>query len=138
MSATRRARLAALSLPLDSAARDAAEERELLRFHADACRLVRDAMLRAGADPGIAWALREFEAKVAGFADSPELQRADTALLAEEDEAEANLGAEEDPCEALVADLDRVAAGFADGSMPDFAQSSMAVLLAWAMRYGGG
>jgi hypothetical protein len=123
--------MASLPSP-DEAERREVEGRVSLRFDAKLCAVIRAAMQSRGIDPAGATALREWEVRVAGFLDSPELQAADEAFRGahpeDEDETEG-----EDPREELLAELNRIAQRFMDRSSPDFADCSFSELLAWAM-----
>jgi hypothetical protein len=124
--------LARLVAPLDDAEEAAVDRRSTLRLYAKLAAYVRAAMMRAGIDPGSAAALRDIEAECANFVDTPELQTADAAFeMAHPDPDE---WGEDDPREALQADLDRIIEReFADGSLPDFARASFSELWAWAI-----
>ena len=131
MHAARKARLARLGAGRDTAATEEVCERGRLRFYAVACRLVREAMLRAGVDPACAPALREREAEVAGFVDTPELQAADEAFRAAEQRQMPPAG--EDPRERLIAKLDGIGQHYAEtGTLPDFQWAPFTTLLGWA------
>src|SRR5437588_3992434 len=127
MRASHKKRIARLmaSLPSpDEAERREVEGRVSLRFDAKLCAVIRAAMLRRGIDPAGATALREWEARVAGFLDSPELQAADEAFRGAhpEDEAEEETG-REDRREELTGGLTRIAQPFRDRSSPASARS---------------
>jgi hypothetical protein len=82
MRASRKARLARLIATLDEAERHEVDQRCTLRFEAGMCADIRAAMERRGIDPACSRVLLNAEARVAKFADSPELQAADEAFLA--------------------------------------------------------
>jgi hypothetical protein len=135
MSASHKRRLARLwaSMPPPAQAEGrAVERREELRWQAMLCAFIRRAMERRGIDPAEAAMLCAYEASFAGFIDTPELQAADAAFRAAhpDDDGETE---KEDPREWLLAELDRIAERFIDGSSPDFAICSMSQLWAWAM-----
>ena len=134
----RDARLKRLRLQRDDTEWEAVCRRDLLRFDAKVCALIRAAMLRAGIDPACASALRAIEAPLADFADTPELRRADAEFAASRE-------AEEDPEEAvdagsarewLIAELDRASRPYLDGSLPDFGRVSFMCLWGWAIAQG--
>jgi hypothetical protein len=130
---TRLARLLATMPPPDEAERREVDCRSMLRFDAVLCAVIRRAMERRGIDPARAAALREYEANVADFVDTPELQAADAAFCAaHRDDEDEEIG-EEDPRAELMAMLNRIARRFMDGSSPDFARCSFSELLAWAI-----
>ena len=137
MRASHKKRLARLLATLpspDDAERREVERRFDLRFDAMLCAVIRAAMERQGLDPGQAPALREVEASVEGFADTPELRAADEAFRAahpDDDDDEENEGG--DPREELIAELYRLARRFIDGSSPDFARCSLSELWAWTI-----
>jgi hypothetical protein len=130
LRAGHKTRLARLSVPIDDTEAREAQHRNMLRFYAVLCGIVRDAMLRAGVDPASARALCEHEARLAGFVDTPELQRADAELRAAQDRWKDGQG--EAVREMLLARLDNIGRHFANGSLPDFARDPFMVLFAWA------
>ena len=133
---TRLARLLASMPPPDDAERRKIDRRDELRFYAMLCAVIRRAMERRGIDPTGAAALRELEAGVAGFVDTPELQAADKAFRATHPENEAEGIDEDDPRAEVAAELNRIASRFMDGSSPDFARCSLSELWAWAIAPG--
>lgn len=135
MSASHKRRLARLlaSMPRpDEAERREVDRRCMLRFDATLCAVMRRAMERSGIDPACATALRELEARLAGFIDTPKLQAADKAFRATHPKDEEE-GIDDDPRAELMAKLNRIAQHFMDGSSPDFARCSMSELWAWAI-----
>lgn len=108
--------------------------------------VVREALLRAGADPAAATALRRAEAAAAELAaipDTPRLRRADNALLARTAPRGPNPNgpspngtdhAATDPAaEAFDAKIGDLVDGYRDAEMPDLASASMAMLFAWSI-----
>jgi hypothetical protein len=70
---------------------------------------------------------------VAGFVDTPELQRADAAARAAEAAARPRHPEGQDPRERLIAQLDGVGRHYAEtGRLPDFRNASLMGLLGWA------
>jgi hypothetical protein len=130
----RKARLARLSAAYNEVESEAAGERSMLRFYAATYPLVREAMLRAGIDPAQARALREVEAKLAGFVDTPALQRADAELAAAEKSGkEPVLIDDMDPHDWLEAHLDAVGRRYKEsGTLPNLWFASFMELLGWA------
>lgn len=122
----------------EDAERRQVEHREELRWDAMLCAFIRRVMQRRGIDPDSAPALCEYEAEAkhkaerVGFVDTPELQAGDAAFRASHPE-EDGPDEEGDPREWLMAELNRIAERFKDGSSPDFARCSMSQLWAWAM-----
>ena len=111
---------------------EAVDERSMLRFYAATYPLVLDAMARAGVDPASSPAMREVEAKLAGFVDTPELQRADEEFEAAETE-EGELIDGMDPREWLIAEMDERGRLYAEtGTTPNFRLMPFIELLAWA------
>jgi hypothetical protein len=132
MRSNHEARLDRLCAGLDAAERRAASRRSLLRFEAGACRLIREAMQRVGVDPACAAALRETEARVAGFVDTPELQRADAAARAAKAATRPRYPEGQDPRERLIAQLDGIGRHYLETGTPDFRNASLMGLLGWA------
>jgi len=128
------ARLGRLWAAYDAAEAEAAGARRMLRFYADTYPLVREAMLRAGIDPASARAVREVAEKLAGFVDTPELQRADAeARAAREAGKEPVLIDGEDPRDRLNAWMDERGRLYAEsGTHPNLWFASFLELLAWA------
>src|SRR5437870_2974210 len=78
--------------------------RNVRRLDALLCAYIRDAIVRAGIDPACAWGLREIEARLAEFVDTPELQAADAAFKAADEEPFCWAG----PRDQLQTKLDRI------------------------------
>jgi hypothetical protein len=106
-----------------------AEDRSLLRARAAMGALIREALLRAGADSATCRALRladEAQAELAAIPDTPALRRADRRLLGASSD-----GRTAEAFDAKIADLVR---RYRDGlDTPDFATGSMACLFAWSV-----
>jgi hypothetical protein len=73
MRASHKKRLARLVVALEASEDDASDERCTRRFEAVVCEHIRLAMEWRGIDPASCRALRDAEARVAAFVDSPEL-----------------------------------------------------------------
>ena len=131
MRAGHKKRLARVITVLDAAEDEAVSRRCGLRFEACVCKDIRAAMEWRGIDPASAWRLRNVEAKVAAFRDSPELQAADGAYLAAHDEEESPEA--QDPLEWLADELYQIGERYLDGSRPDFRFAEMLDLWAWAL-----
>jgi hypothetical protein len=133
MRASHKIRLDRLCASLDDVEEEAVDRRSMLRFETVGCRLIRDAMLRAGVDPACAAALGEAEARVAGFVDRPELQRADADARAAETATRPPCPEGQDPRERLIAHLDDIGRHYlGTGTLPDFRHASFLTLLGWA------
>jgi hypothetical protein len=106
------------------------DHRCVLRAWAAIGAVVRDALSRAGSDPGAAYALRRVaaaEAELAAIPDTGNLRDADEAFLALHDEAT------DDGADLFVTKMRDLTARFADGEMPDLADASLAMLFAWSL-----
>jgi hypothetical protein len=124
------ARLDRLWAAYEATESEAVDERSMLRFYAATYPLVLDAMARAGVDPASSPAMREVEAKLAGFVDTPELPRAEYEA-AETEEGELIDGM--DPREWLIAEMDERGRLYAEsGTTPNFQLMPFIELLAWA------
>ena len=133
MGACRKRRLDRLCAGVADAEDEAVDRRSMLRFETVGCRLIRDAMWRAGVDPSSSPALREVEERVAGFADKPELQAADEAFRDAQRRRNAPDPEDEAATDALVFQLDRVGRRYAEsGTLPNFREASFLTLLGWA------
>ncbi len=131
MRASHKKRVGRLIAALDEAERRAFDERCELTLEAVMCGDVRTAMERRGIDPGSARALRQAEARVAKFVDSPELEAADAAWLAAHQEDQPP--DEEDPFDWLADELWRIGERYLDGSQPDFRYAELMDLWAWSL-----
>ena len=131
MRASHKKLLARLITVLDAAEDEAVDRRCDLRLEECMCKDIRAAMERRGIDPASAWALRNAEANVAAFRDSPELQAADEAYLAAHREEEPP--EEQDPFESLADELYQIGERYLDGSQPDFRFGELMDLWAWAL-----
>jgi hypothetical protein len=130
LRASHRVRLDRLCAALDESEDEPVRHRSMLRFAAMACRMIREAMVRAGIDPSRAKALRCAEERVAGLVDTPEYRRADAEFRAREKKEIAETGG---VGERLNARLDGIGRHYAEtGSLPDFEQASLMTLLGWA------
>jgi hypothetical protein len=129
MRASRKARLARLIATLDEAERHEVDQRCTLRFEAGMCADIRAAMERRGIDPACSRVLLNAEARVAKFADSPELQAADKAFLA----AHRGEPHGSDPWQKLEETLARTGRHYLDGSLPIFLLAPLMEHWAWAL-----
>jgi hypothetical protein len=137
MRASRKARLDKLWAAHQETEEEARAERARLRFYRDTYPLVLRAMRLAGIDPASAHAVREVEEKLAAFADTPELRRADAELdAAEEQEGGPLLIDGMDAHEALNARLEATGRRYKEsGTLPNLWFSSFMELLGWSTAY---
>ena len=131
MRASHKKRIARLIAALDEAERRAFDERCELTLEAVMCRDIRAAMQWRGIDPASSRVLRETEARVARFVDTPEQRAADWAVL--EAKRERSLAAGDDPWSDLGEELDGQGQRYLDGSRPNFAFAALMELWAWAV-----
>src|SRR5205814_8959764 len=120
-------RLARLTAAFDATEEEAVSRRTELRFNAVLCEIIRGAMERRGIDPASSRVLRDAEAEIAAFVDSPELEAADDAFM---DAHPKKWDEEEEPLDWFCEQLDPVALGYLDGSLPDFRFDSLIRILA--------
>jgi hypothetical protein len=108
--------------------RRAAHYRETRRAIVEICKAIRERFLLMGLDPALAVSLQRGEkaaAELAEIPDSEALRAADEAIT-RGDEIDA-----EEAVSIAVAQIERMAARFCDGSQPDFSNASLAELFAF-------
>ena len=130
MRASHKQRLARLIATRDAVDSHQVDRRCKLRFEAMLCADIRAAMEWRGIDPAASRVLRNAEARVVGFVDSPELQAADHAFRAAHRE-EPQDG--RDPWQRVEDGLERAGRHYLDGSLPAFLVASLIELWAWAL-----
>jgi len=131
MRASHKKRIARLVAVLDETEEEAFDKRCTRRFEAFVCEDIRMAMEWRGIDPASSRVLRETEARVARFVDTPEQRAADWAVL--EAKRERSLAAGDDPWSDLGEELDGQGQRYLDGSRPNFAFAALMELWAWAV-----
>jgi hypothetical protein len=131
MRASYKKRIARLIETLEESERAVFEERCMRRFEAFVCEHIRMAMEWRGIDPASSRVLRETEARVARFVDTPEQRAADRAVL--EAEREHSVAAGDDPWSELSDAVHRLERHYLDGSRPNFAFASLMEVWAWAL-----
>jgi len=130
MRASHKKRIGRLIAALDTADSHQVDRRCTLRFEAMLCADIRAAMEWRGIDPAASRVLRNAEARVAGFVDSPELQAADQAFRAAHREQPQD---GRDPWQRVEDGLERAGRHYLDGSLPAFLVASLTELWAWAL-----